>query len=68
MVTSHKLAFNLEKESKIINPHKMDMRTTSENTFKGLKGFSTMKTERRIVEAKKPSAMMTSYSASFPNW
>lgn len=27
--------FNLEKESKIINPHKMDLRTTMQELFKG---------------------------------
>ena len=31
-VKSHKQAFNLEKETKIINPHKMDTKTTT-NTF-----------------------------------
>lgn len=25
----HKTAFNLEKETKIINPHKMDLKTTT---------------------------------------
>jgi hypothetical protein len=28
-------AFNLEKEAKIINPHKMDLKTTSGSTYKG---------------------------------
>jgi hypothetical protein len=27
-------AFNLEKEAKIINPHRMDMNTTSKNFYK----------------------------------
>ena len=30
-------AFNLEKEAKIINPHKMDVGTTSGNTYKNFK-------------------------------
>lgn len=30
-------AFNLEKEAKIINPHKMDLNTTTHNTFKNFK-------------------------------
>ena len=30
-------AFNLEKESKIINPHKMETGTTSNNTYKNFK-------------------------------
>ena len=27
-------AFNLEKEAKIINPHKMDLNTTNGSTYK----------------------------------
>ena len=30
-------AFNLEKEAKIINPHRMELGTTSENTYKDFK-------------------------------
>lgn len=30
-------AFNLEKEAKIINPHKMDLGTTSQKTYKDFK-------------------------------
>lgn len=30
-------AFNLEKEAKIINPHAMDLGTTSGNTYKNFK-------------------------------
>jgi len=33
-VQSHKQAFNLEKESKIINPHRMEKSTTNADTFK----------------------------------
>lgn len=31
----HKEAFNLEKESKIINPHQMDLKTHMMEIFKG---------------------------------
>ena len=37
-VKSHKKAFNLEKESKIINPHKMDLTTTNKSKYRGEKG------------------------------
>lgn len=30
---SHKDAFNLEKEAKIINPHDMDLKTTMNEVF-----------------------------------
>jgi hypothetical protein len=64
----HKKAFNLEKESKIINPHKMDLHTTTGDTFKGRKGQAAQQMERRVVEEHKPIAAMSSYQASFPNW
>lgn len=37
-VKNHKQAFNLEKESKIINPHNMDLSTTNKTKFRGEKG------------------------------
>ena len=37
-VQDHKQAFNLEKESKIINPHNMDLSTTNKTKFRGEKG------------------------------
>ena len=30
-------AFNLEKEAKIINPHRMELATTSDSTYKDFK-------------------------------
>lgn len=65
---SHKQAFNLEKESKIINPHKMDFQTTTGDVFKGRKGHPSQPVDRRIVEEPKPIMAMSSYMASFPNW
>lgn len=32
---NHKEAFNLEKESKIINPHKMELQTTMKEVHNG---------------------------------
>ena len=34
----HKQAFNLEKESKIINPHPMELKTTMREVHNGSKG------------------------------
>lgn len=65
---SHKDAFNLEKEAKIINPHRMDLHTTTAETFKGRKGLPAEQRERRVMEEKKPIVGMSSYSAAFPNW
>lgn len=34
----HKEAFNLEKETKIINPHKVESSTTNKEVYKGKYG------------------------------
>ena len=34
----HKKAFNLEKETKIINPHKMELQTTTKEVYQGKRG------------------------------
>lgn len=54
-------AFNLEKESKIINPHQMDMKTTSENTFKDFKVCPRNKEIRKLIDDKKPIVAFSSY-------
>ena len=41
-------AFNLEKESKIINPHKMDLITTSNKTYKNFKVKPSSKNKREF--------------------
>lgn len=53
-IKSHKQAFNLEKESKIINPHKMDLGTTNKTKYKGEKGLRAEPRKTDIVEAVKP--------------
>ena len=40
-------SFNLEKEAKIINPHNMDLATTTGTTFKG----HTIKPKQRVIRA-----------------
>jgi len=34
----HREAFNMEKETKIINPHAMEMQTTMKEVFQGKQG------------------------------
>ena len=36
---NHKKAFNLEKETKIINPHKMELQTTTKEVYQGKQDF-----------------------------
>ena len=54
-------AFNLEKESKIINPHKMDLGTTSHNTYKDFKVQPKEKLIKRADNEKKPIIGQSSY-------
>jgi hypothetical protein len=61
-------AFNLEKESKIINPHKMDTGTTSNNTYKNFKVEPKEKLVKRADTEKKPIIGASAYAKAFPNW
>ena len=61
-------AFNLEKESKIINPHKMDTGTTSNNTYKNFKVEPKEKLVKRADTEKKPIIGQSAYAKAFPNW
>lgn len=47
-----KEAFNLEKETITRNPNKMDLKTTTQENFKGIKGETTKpcKTESKLDE------------------
>jgi hypothetical protein len=64
----HKQAFNLEKETKIINPHKMDMHTTFKESFKAHKGPHT-KPKKRVFEADHaPIATTSHYQQLYPDW
>lgn len=67
-VQSHKKAFNLEKEAKIINPHKMELSTTNNVTYRGKKGFPKDAPKEPAQDQPKPIVQMSSYMASFPNW
>ena len=61
-------AFNLEKESKIINPHQMSMKTTSGDTFKNFKVGPRTKELKKVNDDKKPIVGFSSYQKNFPNW
>lgn len=67
-VKSHKQAFNLEKETKIINPHKMETRTTAKDEFKGRQGEKEKAKTVVPMPENKPSVKISSYQANFPNW
>ena len=67
-VKNHKNAFNLEKEAKIINPHKMDMGTTSSQTYKNFKVIPKKKNMKSYDDEGKPILAQSSYMKSFPNW
>lgn len=53
-VKNHKNAFNLEKETKIINPHAMDLKTTHKQKYRGDKGEPVAEKAQEIVGPKKP--------------
>ena len=67
-VQNHKSAFNLEKESKIINPHKMDLQTTSGSTYRKFKMQKPDPKPIELAKEKVPIVQMSSYMANFPNW
>jgi len=47
-------AFNLEKEAKIINPHKMDLGTTTKSTYQEYKVQPRKKEYRKAEDDHKP--------------
>ena len=61
-------SFNLEKEAKIINPHKMDMGTTSGSTYKNFKVIPKKKQLRKFEDEGKPIVAQSTYMKNFPNW
>lgn len=67
-VQCHKDAFNLEKEAKIINPHKMELSTTQKVSYTNKKPVETMPKHVEVAHVTKPFQMTSSYMASFPDW
>lgn len=63
-----KHVFNLEKETKIINPHKMEKKSNHKLTYRGEKGYPPEPRKQKAPEMAKPIVQMSSYMASFPDW
>ena len=61
IVTKKGEAFNLEKESKIINPHKMDLGTTSGSTYKNFEVSPKKKEYKKADDEKRPILGASSY-------
>ena len=61
-------SFNLEKEAKIINPHRMDMGTTSSIAYKNFRVIPQKKQPKRHDDEGKPILAQSSYMKNFPNW
>lgn len=53
--------FNLEKEAKIINPHKMDLKTTAKDNFKPFTPEVKEKKLRKYVDEGKPILGASAY-------
>jgi len=67
-VLKNKESFNLEKESKIINPHMMETNTTNKTNFKDFKCEPKKKKIRLADNEHKPILGQSSYAKAFPNW
>lgn len=64
----HKEAFNLEKESKIINPHRMDLKTTMQEVFQGKRGETRTPKLQSNTQDVRPIQQTSDYQMKFPNW
>ena len=63
-----KEAFNVEKEHKIINPHRMELRTTQRVDYQPFQVLHERKQVERPQSSKVPFQNTTSYGATFANW
>ena len=61
-------AFNLEKETKIINPHRVESTTVNRSAFTKFDVEPRKKIIRRAEVEYKPAVDQPAYSKSFPNW
>ena len=64
----HKQAFNLEKETKIINPHRMETSTTMKDVFKGEQGPKALAKKQCFAAEDAPIQPTSHYQQLFPNW
>jgi hypothetical protein len=61
-------AFNMEKEHKIINNHKMDLNTTVKENFKDFKVIKTRKSVERLAKQPAPILGTSAYANQYPDW
>lgn len=61
-------AFNMEKETRIINPHLMEKDTVQKTSFKPFKVIPQKKEMKAIPKNDAPAAKMSHYQSDFPNW
>ena len=61
-------AFNMEKETKIINPHPMEVFTTHQTSFQPFKVAPPKRELKPIPKNDAPASKMSHYQAEFPNW
>ena len=61
-------AFNLEKEHKIINPHKMQLRTCNRDEFKEFKVMPNPARKQYEPPDEVPFHSSSTYKADFPDW
>ena len=66
--TTGDAAFNLEKEHRIINPHKMDLRTTNRDEFKAFNILPNPARKQYVAPDKMPFQDASIYKKDFPNW
>lgn len=58
----------MEKETKIINPHKMELATTTKTVHDGTYGERAMPRVREELKEQPPINKTSHYSTNFPNW
>lgn len=61
-------AFNLEKETRIINPHRMETSTQNKTTYTNFKVLPPKRELKPIPKSDAPAQKMSHYMAEFPNW
>lgn len=64
----HRQAFNLEKETKIINPHKVESVTTNREVYKGKFGPRAQGKAQAFEPEDAPIQTTSHYQQIFPNW
>lgn len=60
--------FNVEKEHKVINPHRMELSTTNKTNYNAFKVQPKVKEQRVAQQNDAPMIGTSTYSAGFPNW